>query len=378
MRKSSLLGKNGTLLFLFAALGSSVSVRAVAQVRIDVTAPRLSPGFARLEASLAEYLAGYGAEASALVAESVSKPALMTGFAEAASALALGLAVPSRAGSGSSASVGFLASLESDLADYDALMARVENVGSADDSPMGAAAAPLVVAVALDLSPLLRGLSLELSGGVTEAESNGVGVRAVAAGAIVDFGFFPRFPASRVVAWTGAALRLGASFAETRASTNVSVGSIEREFELDADGRGPLPPLDASATIDPELELSFAARSLDASFALRSGVRFFDSVSFSAGGGVSVAFAASELGAEGGSAIVAQSAALPSGVVEEDARFIVSGSLVREEPPTLRPFAFACLSLEAAAFRFSLPVVARPGTDGWGLCVGFSVGAAFR
>ena len=335
MRKSSLLGKNGTLLFLFAALGSSVSVRAVAQVRIDVTAPRLSPGFARLEASLAEYLAGYGAEASALVAESVSKPALMTGFAEAASALALGLAVPSRAGSGSSASVGFLASLESDLADYDALMARVENVGSADDYPMGAAAAPLVVAVALDLSPLLRGLSLELSGGVTEAESNGVGVRAVAAGAIVDFGFFPRFPASRVVAWTGAALRLGASFAETRASTNVSVGSIEREFELDADGRGPLPPLDESAT-------------------------------------------ASELGAEGGSAIVAQSAALPSGVVEEDARFIVSGSLVREEPPTLRPFAFACLSLEAAAFRFSLPVVARPGTDGWGLCVGFSVGAAFR
>ena len=346
--------------------------RISAEIAVSLEMPELGEGMGRLEALLAENIAPAMAEIDTSVVDLLEKPQLTGAFSTAVGlSSSLPLQGNGMVSSEYSLSLGSYASLYSYTFDTDALEERFSQLSEEDDFEFGVN----IHLVNAGFYFPLRKLHPRSSGFVSLAYSDLSGediyVRSFFFQTALGHMPFRVKKLNRSFKWSPLYGQIAVSYSSSSLGTEFETGVIEEVFELDPDGNGPLIAQDVSIEIDPLVELGLESRIGTLTAAFSSGITLLDFLHCYIGAGISTAFGRTDIAVDSSDEITILG--YLSGLIEEEGRFTISGSVEGSAPVVLLPYFFTGLQVDMSSLFLRIPFQYNPES---GISSGISMGVS--
>lgn len=353
-----------TVCILIMAAASS----AAGQPKVVLKAPVLGEGMKAIQSTLDISMTGFSDEVQGLVNDTLSKPAFMEGFGSAASRVVLVPTVPHHA-AGFRISLGSAAALYSEGLSPE-MAARLSNLSIESDEKTGACIQPLVISFAFPIPFTRDRVHAAASVGWMEAEASEYGIKAFSAGGALSVTVFR--PAGRKISWDGLVLSAGGDYASNEVTARIRPGVIRQTVEIDPDDDGPLVPMSAAISLNPDIHAGVESSVTAGKAYLSTGATLFEALSVSAGTGWAFGLARAAILLDTDETVDVEGNL--ANLIAEPGAVSIHGTASETWTTTMFPWVQASLGWNIGPFRIVLPVAYTPED---GIAMGFFFEALF-
>jgi hypothetical protein len=348
-----------------AALFLGFSTLLPAQLVVVLRPPRLLEGMAGLETLIQERTAEFSDEIAAIVTGYAAKPDMMESFSDSAATAALVAGAEHPRAEGFFLGMGSIAAVYADdwsAETWDAL----QEFDPESDIGAGACIEPFSLRFRMPLAgaPVDIGATL----GIIDAQAGSYGAKSTSLECSVGYALAKR--GGGPFSWDALRFELGGGLTYNTLSMLIQPGPISRTIPIDPDGdAGPLLPFSATLFLDPDIWANVDTTLLHARLQATTGFTLLRALSFSLGGGATVAGGSSGIGVDCEAPVQVQG--YLANLVEESATISISGDAASYPYLSFSAYATGSIGFNVGSFSFGIPIVYRyPGGFGLGAFAG--------
>ena len=166
-----------------------------------------------------------------------------------------------------------------------------------------------------------------------------------------------RMPPGQALAWDGLSLRLGFSWLDNRISTKVKLATISQVFSVDADGDGPILPLDVVLKVNPRFDVGLQSQAWAVPLQLSTGLRLAEFLCIGVGIGAMLDGGSAALAVDGTQEIELQG--FLNDLISEPGTIKVQGAVKGGKELEFNGFLTGAIQLRTKAFVLSVPLCWR-------------------
>jgi hypothetical protein len=336
-----------------------------AQLVVTLRPPHLLEGMAGLETLIQERTAEFSDEIALIVAGYAAKPAMMEGFSRSAATAALVAGAEHPRAGGFSLGMGSVAAVYADDFSAETLDA-LQNFDPEGDLGAGACIEPLSFRFRMPFAGLPMDVGATL--GIIDAQAGSYGAKSTSLECSVGYSLGKR--GGGPFSWDALRFETGGGLTYNSLSTLIQPGPISRTIPIDPDGEaGPLLPFSATLVLDPDIWANVNTTLFHARLQATTGFTLLGALSFSLGGGATVAGGSSGIGVDCEAPVEVQG--YLANLVEESATISISGDAASYPYISFSAYATGSMGFSVGSFSFGIPIVYRyPGGFGLGAFAG--------
>lgn len=342
-----------------------LSLKLFAQVNVDIVIPKLNEGMGRLESLLAQNIALAVSDMETMVEDTLQKPVITSAFGNAASlSQAMHVVGNSSIRGKYYFSLGFNSSVHSYTFNTDEISEAFENLQPEDDFEFG------VNSQLINMSIAHPWVTLSFS--YIDLNIQNYFYRNITGGLSTSYKPVKEVKINRFVDWIPINLIGGLSMGKSELGAKIEAGVIQESFSMDPDDRGPLPPFAVDIQLEPVIDMGLETFMAVFNISSITSVKILDQFHFNLGAGVYYSPGETKISVSSNEEI--EILGYLSGLIEENGRAVISGSIDGGVPNTLTGYLFSSFQFDISSTFYVLDFLMNPGR---GMCFALSMGVYF-